>query len=90
MLQYFENIDDKVNGKAKADALLQLYNRKTRNLTISNAFGDVKVRVAVPSVKLNLGDINVQNFMLVEKVQHIFKNDEHMMNLTLRGGGFSA
>jgi hypothetical protein len=91
VLQYFENIDDKVNGKAKADALLQLYNRKTRNLTISNAFGDVRVRAGCSlPVKLNLGDINVQNFMLVEKVQHIFKNDEHMMNLTLRGGGFSA
>ena len=90
VLQYFENIDDKVNGKAKADALLQLYNRKTRN-TISNAFGDVRVRAGCSlPVKLNLGDIVVQNYMLVEKVQHIFKNDEHMMNLTLRGGDFSA
>lgn len=91
VLQYFENIDSKVNGKAKADAMLQLYNAKTRNLTINNAFGDVRVRAgsSLP-IKLNLGDVNVQNFMLVEKVQHIFKNDEHMMNLTLRGGGFSA
>lgn len=91
VLQYFETIDDKVNGKAKADALLKLYNKKTRNLTISNAFGDVRVRAgcSIP-IKLNLGDINVQNFMLVEKVQHTFDNDEHMMNLTLRGGGFSA
>ena len=91
VLQYYETIDDKVNGKAKADALLKLYNKKTRNLTISNAFGDVRVRAgcSIP-IKLNLGDINVQNFMLVEKVQHTFDNDEHMMNLTLRGGGFSA
>lgn len=91
VLQYFENIDSKVNGKAKADALLQLYNGKTRNLTINNAFGDVKVRAgsSLP-IKLNLGDVNVQNFMLVEKVQHTFKNDEHMMNMTLRGGGFSV
>ena len=91
VLQYFENIDSKVNGKAKADALLKLYNAKTRNLTINNAFGDVRVRAgsSLP-IKLNLGDVNVQNFMLVEKVQHTFKNDEHMMNLTLRGGGFSA
>lgn len=91
VLQYFENIDSKVNGKAKADGLLQLYNAKTRNLTINNAFGDVKVRAgsSLP-IKLNLGDVNVQNFMLVEKVQHTFKNDEHMMNMTLRGGGFSV
>lgn len=91
VLQYFETIDDKVNGKAKADALLKLYNRKTRNLTISNAFGDVKIRAgcSIP-IMLNLGDVNVQNFMMVEKVKHTFKEDEHMMNLTLRGGGFSA
>lgn len=91
VLQYFETIDDKVNGKAKADALLSLYNRKTRNLTISDAFGDVRVRAgcSIP-IKLNLGDVNVQNFMLVEKVQHQFKQNEHSMNLTLRGGGFIA
>lgn len=91
VLQYFETIDDKVNGKAKADALLSLYNRKTRNLTISDTFGDVRVRAgcSIP-IKLNLGDVNVQNFMLVEKVQHQFKQDEHSMNLTLRGGGFIA
>lgn len=91
VLQYFETIDDKVNGKAKADALLQLYNKKTRNLTISDAFGDVRVRAgcSIP-IKLNLGDVNVQNFMLVEKVQHKFKQDDHRMNLTLRGGGFIA
>lgn len=91
VLQYFETINDKVNGKAKADALLSLYNRKTRNLTISDAFGDVRVRAgcSIP-IKLNLGDVNVQNFMLVEKVQHQFKQDEHSMNLTLRGGGFIA
>ena len=91
VLQYFETIDDKVNGKAKSDALLQLYNRKTRNLTISDAFGDVQVRAgcSIP-IKLNLGDVNVQNFMLVEKVQHQFNQDDHRMNLTLRGGGFIA
>jgi hypothetical protein len=91
VLQYFETIDEKVNGKAKADALLSLYNRKTRNLTISDAFGDVRVRAGCSlPIKLNLGDVNVQNFMVVEKVQHTFKKDEHSMNLTLRGGEFIA
>lgn len=91
VLQYFESIDDKVNGKAKADALLQLYNKKTRTLTISNAFGDARVRAgcSIP-IKLTLGDVNVQNFMVVEKVQHSFSQDYHAMNLTLRGGGFDA
>jgi hypothetical protein len=91
VLQYFETIDDKVNGKAKAEALLELYNRKTRNLTITNAFGDVRIRsgCSVP-VNLDLGDVVVQNFMVIEKVKHQFEKDEHTMDLSLRGGGFSA
>lgn len=41
-------------------------------------------------VKLNLGDVSLQNFMLVEKVKHNFKNELHTMDLTLRGGEFIA
>jgi len=91
VLQYFETIDEKVNGKAKADALLKLYNKKTRALTISNAFGDVRVRAgsSIP-INLDLGDIKVQNYMIVEKVIHTFSKDEHMMNLDLKGGAFNA
>jgi len=90
-LQHFDTIDNKLSGRAKANALLGLYNHKTRNLSITNAFGDVRVRAgcSVP-VSLNLGDVVVRNFMLIEKVRHTFKRDEHMMNLTLRGGEFSA
>lgn len=91
VLQYFESIDETVNGKAMADALLSLYNAKTRNLQISRVFGDVRVRAgcSVP-VRLNLGDVTVQNYMMVEKCQHTFKNDEHFMDLILRGGEFIA
>lgn len=87
ILQYYEKIDNNTNGKAKADALLKLHNSKTRNLSITNAFGDVKVHAgcSVP-VNLVLGDIAVKNYMIAEKVTHTFKNNEHFMNLTLRGG----
>ena len=40
------------------------------------------------AVRLDLGDMTVNNFMLVEKVTHTFKLDEHFMDLTLRGGEF--
>lgn len=91
VLQYFETIEETTNGKVKADALLSLYNRKTRNLTIKNAFGDVRVRGGSSIIiNLNLGDVIVQNYMIVEKVKHTFKNNEHFMNLTLRGGDFIA
>lgn len=89
VLQFYETIDENCNGKAKADALIQLYNKKTRNLTIDNAFGDLRVRAGTSVViKLDLGDVSVQNYMLVEKAKHVFKNKEHMMNLTVRGGEF--
>lgn len=91
ILQYYESIDEKTNGKIKADALLELYNQKTRSLSIKDAFGNVNVRggTLIP-VKLNLGDIEINKYMLVEKVQHKFNNDEHFMTLSLRGGEFNA
>ena len=91
ILQYFETIKEGENGKAKADALLSLYNQKTKSLSISNAFGDVRVRAgSMIVVKLDLGDVKLNNFMVVEKCKHEFKNDDHFMDLNLRGGIFNA
>lgn len=91
VLQYYDTLQKGENGQAKADALLKLYNSKTRNLKITNAIGDTRVRAgSMVVINLALGDINVKNFMLVEKVKHTFKLDEHFMDLTLRGGEFIA
>lgn len=91
VLQYFETIDEKTNGKAKADALLSLYNQKTRKLTIKGAFGDVRVRAGtLVAVSLNLGDIIANSFLLVEQAKHTFSESLHTMDLTLRGGEFIA
>ncbi|MBS5822401.1 MAG: hydrolase [Clostridium argentinense] len=91
VLQYFDTLKKGENGKAKADALLSLYNKKTRNLTINNALGDTRVRAgSMVVVQLNLGDIKLNNLMLVEKCKHKFNHDEHLMDLTLRGGEFVA
>jgi hypothetical protein len=89
VLQLCESIKEKTNGQAKADALLGLYNKKTRTLSIKNACGDVRVRAGTSvAVQLNLGDITVNNYMLVEQAKHIIKNKEHLMSLSLRGGDF--
>ena len=89
VLQFFDTIDEKTNGAVKARALLDLYNQKTRNLQIKNALGDVRVRGgSLIIVQLDLGDVKLQNFMLVEKAKHKFKNGEHFMDLTLRGQNF--
>lgn len=91
VLQYFDTLSKGENGQAKADALLKLYNSKTRTLKITNAFGDTRVRAgSMIVINLDLGDIKVKNFMMVEKVRHIFKLDQHFMDLTLRGGEFIA
>lgn len=89
VLQFFDTIDEKTNGAVKATSLLKLYNQKTRNLEIKKAIGDIRVRGgSLIIVKLDLGDIKLQNFMLVEKAKHTFKNGEHFMDLTLRGQDF--
>ena len=91
VLQYFEQIQSATGAAAKAEALLGLYNQKTRKLTVKNAFGrpDIRAGSAV-MVFLNLGDIIANQFLVVEKVTHTFKGDEHMMELTLIGGEFIA
>lgn len=85
-LRYFEEVKTPTIGQSKANSLLKLYNRKTRELKVTGAFGDTSVRggTLIP-IKLDLGDIQTCNYMLVEKVTHNFKNDHYTMDLTLEG-----
>lgn len=85
-LRYTENVKNPANIQDRAKKLLELYNRKTRKLDVSNAFGDYRCRAgASVIVQLDLGDITVGNYMLIEKATHIFKKDEYRMDLTLGG-----
>ena len=89
VLQHFSTLQKGENGQAKADALLKLYNKKTRNLKLSGVLGDNRVRAgSLIVVNLDLGDVKLKNFMLVESCKHTFKENEHWMELTLRGGEF--
>lgn len=87
VLRYFEEVKTPTVGQNKANALLKLYNKKTRELKVSGAFGDTSIRggTLIP-VRLNLGDIKTNNYMLVEKVTHKFEKDNYTMDLTLEGG----
>ncbi len=91
VLQYYESVQTETGAAQKADALLKLYNRKTRTLTVRGVLGDVSVRAGtlVP-VSLHLGDIVANTFMLAEKVKHTFRENAHVMDLTLIGGDFIA
>ncbi|MCI8430464.1 MAG: hydrolase [Lachnospiraceae bacterium] len=89
ILQYFDTLKKGENGIAKADALLKLYNKKTRSLKLTGVLGDNRVRAgSMIAVNLDLGDMKVRNFMLVESCRHTYKEGEHWMDLTLRGGEF--
>lgn len=89
LLQYYDTVKNPENARSKTDALLDLYNAKTRNLKIKNAFGNVDVRAGkMVIVNLNLGDMEVGNYFLVESCKHTFQDGEHFMDLTLRGGEF--
>ena len=91
ILQYYDTLQKGENGAAKAEALLSLYNKETRNLSISNAFGDVNIRAGRMIVAmLDLGDMQLSNLMLVEKCKHTFQENVHFMDLTLRGSGIDA
>lgn len=91
VLQYFEEIQTATGAPAKAETLLAHYDRKTRKLTIKNAFGRADIRAgSAIMVSLNLGDIIANQYLMAEKVVHTFKGDEHMMDLTLVGGDFVA
>lgn len=91
VLQYYEVVNTTTGASAKADALLGLYNQKTRKLTVSDAFGDPRVRAgSALFVILDLGDVKVNNFMVVNKVVHTFKGESHRMSLDLIGGEFVA
>ncbi len=91
VLQYFETVKTEIGASEKAQSLLKLYDRKTRRLTIKNVFGDMRVKAGCAvAISLNLGDIVANTFMVVEKVTHTFKNDQHMMDVTVIGGDFVA
>lgn len=92
VLQLHETIQKGENGDAKADMLLELFNKKNQSLMIKDAFGDIRVRAGtMVIVQLNVGDIKINNLMLVEKAKHTFKQNEHYMDLNLRGNDiFSA
>jgi hypothetical protein len=91
VLQYFDELEEGENGQQKASTLLEYYNQKTRKLSISGAFGDIRVHAGTSVlVRMEFDDIGVNNFMVVDSVTHNFNNGLHTMDLQLQGGTFIA
>ena len=87
LLRYFEEVKNKTAAQNKANSLLNMYCKKTRELKINGAFGNTSVRGgSLIPVDLNLGDVIVKNYMLVESVTHNFEDNQYTMDITVSGG----
>lgn len=83
LLQLYQTVDGDVNdaqAQAQATATLGYYNRRMRTLKVES--------LGVPGLRAGqmvlmkveyLGDINLDQYVLLEKVTHTFRNDEHTM-----------
>lgn len=91
VLQMSESLDKGVDGQKIAETYLSLYNRPSKSLSIKGVFGDIKVRAGclIP-VFLDVRDMNLRNYLLVEAVTHKIDEGIHTMDLTLRGAGISG
>lgn len=85
-LRYTESVSNPANIQDRVKKMLKLYNRKNRKLTVKSAFGNPECRAgASVIVQLNLGDLKVANYMLIEKATHTFSKNQYRMDLTLGG-----
>lgn len=91
ILQKNESIEKDANGQEIAERYLSLYNRPTRSLSIKGAFGDIWVRAGclIP-VFLDIKEMELKNYLLVETVTHNIDEGIHTMDMTLRGAGISG
>lgn len=91
VLQYYHKGEKGDNGQSLADTMLARYNHKMKKLSIKNALGDVRVRPGcLMPVVMDLGDMKLSHYMMVEKATHQFDKELHTMDLTLRGCDFIA
>lgn len=90
ILQYFEKVDEskmtEAKTKEKVESLLKLYNHKRRIFSMDNVFGDIRVRGGSSiMIQLDVGDLTIQNYMIVDKVKHTFKYQTHTMDIDFIG-----
>ena len=91
ILQKDESVEKGVDAQSIAERYLNLYNRPSRTLTIKDAFGDIRVRAGclIPVI-LNVNDIGLKNYLIIESVTHKISGGIHTMDLTLRGAKISG
>lgn len=94
-LQYYEEVTagskksiEEIRAEAKimANVMLTNYNQTSKSLSFRNLFGDTRARAGASVwVSINLGDIYLNNYMLINKAIHTYSNNTHLMDLELIG-----
>lgn len=83
LLQLYQTVDGDVNTaqmEAQANATLQYYNRRLRTLAVETlGVPGLRAGMMVLMKVPNLGDINLDQYVLLEKVSHTWENDKHEM-----------
>lgn len=86
ILQLTEKLNEGENPTNKAKTMLNLYNKTNRLLTIKNTLGDIRLRAgATVYCDFDLGDLILQQLMLVEHATHNFSNDQYFADLLVSG-----
>ena len=86
LLQLYQEVDENLNTAqmtARGQASLQYYNRRMRTVQVS-ALGVPGLRAGqMVMMKVpGLGDINLDQYVLLDKVSHTWENDKHTMEFT--------
>lgn len=86
VLEYSVMTNNDEDIEKKASQILEVLNRKFRSLDIKQAIGNTKVRggSVIPVQMMAIGDININSYMIVDKVQHTFYDDYHFMDLSVQ------
>lgn len=86
LLRYMDKDNEGATiAKNKAESLLKLLNRETRTLKLKEVLGNTQVRAgSLVAVKLNLGDMLLYSWMVVQEVTHTIGQSGYTMNMDVR------
>lgn len=88
-LQYTAEADSPFQAPTVGVQLLKFYNSKTKTLKIKKAMGANEVVAgSIVMVNLDLGDMKINNNMVVDAVTHRIEDGLYSMDLELIGGEF--
>lgn len=86
VLQLSESVDQGADGQRIAETYLTQYNQPVKSLAVKDAFGDIRVRAGclIPVI-LDVWDMKLENYLLIESVTHRIDEGVHTMDLNLKG-----